>query len=43
MRDLELYIYEGTDGVADFAFYEIYHPRQDPYRSEQAAVMELSA
>jgi hypothetical protein len=43
MRDLEIYIYEGSAGVADFAFYEIYHPRKDPYCSEQAAVMELSA
>ena len=43
MRDLEIYIYEGSVGVADFDFYEMYHPRQDPYRSEQAATMELSA
>ena len=43
MRDLEIYIYEGSAGVADFDFYEMYHPRQDPYRSEQAATMELSA
>ena len=43
MRDLEIYIYEGSAGVADVDLYEMYHPRPDPYRSEQAATMELSA
>jgi hypothetical protein len=39
MKDRELFMYTGTEGVADFQFVEIYHPHSDPYRASEAGIM----
>jgi len=42
-RDREFFIYEGTEGVAGFDFYELYDPRRDPYRDSAGGSMPVDS